>query len=69
MVQTEMSKVWRFLSGFRPGRLVDTGRDGPESYADTVGCAMRHESLMRTEKSVSPGVGEGSKEMAQPSPL
>ena len=31
MVQTETSKVWRFLSGLRPGLagLVDTGRDGP----------------------------------------
>ena len=42
MVQTEKSKVWRFLSGLRPGlaQLVDTGRDGPESYVDAVGCAI-----------------------------
>ena len=45
MIQTETSKVWRFLSGFRPGLagLVDTGREGPESYADAVGCAIRQE--------------------------
>ena len=42
MIQTEMSKVWRFLSRLRPGlaRLVDTGRDGPESYVDAVGRAI-----------------------------
>ena len=39
MIQTEISKVWKFLSGLRPGLagLMDTGRDGPESYADDVG--------------------------------
>ena len=43
MGQTEMSKVWRFLSGLRPGLvgLVDTGRDGSELYADAVGRALR----------------------------
>ena len=43
MIQTETTKVWRFLSGLRPGLagLVDTGRDGPESYDDAVGCAIR----------------------------
>ena len=42
MIQTKTSKVWRFLSRFRPGLagLVDTGRDGLESYADAVGCAI-----------------------------
>ena len=42
MVQIEMSKVWRFLSELRPGLagLVDTRRDGPESYADAIGCAI-----------------------------
>ena len=39
MIQTEISKAWRFLNGLRPGLagLVDTGRDGPELYADVVG--------------------------------
>ena len=43
MVQTEMSKVWIFLSGLRPGlaELVDARRDGPESYADAVRRAIR----------------------------
>ena len=43
MIQTETSKVWRFLSELRLGLagLVDTGRDGPESYADVVGHAIR----------------------------
>ena len=43
MVQIETSKVWRFLSGLRPGLagLVDTGRDGPILYAD----AIRHAIL------------------------
>ena len=42
MVQTETSKVWRFLSRLRPilVGLVDIGRDGPESYADAVGRAI-----------------------------
>ena len=43
MIQTEISKVWRFLSGLFPGLdgLVDTGRDGPKSYANAVGYAIR----------------------------
>ena len=43
MVLTETSKVWRFLSGLHPSLagLVDTGRDGPESYADVVGRAIQ----------------------------
>ena len=42
IIQTETSKVWRFLSGLCPGLagLVNMGRDGPESYADAVGCAI-----------------------------
>ena len=42
MVQTEMNKVKRFLSGLRPSLagLVDTRRDGPESYADAVGLVI-----------------------------
>ena len=42
MIKTETSKVWRFLSGLRPGLagLVDTGRDGLELYADAVGRAI-----------------------------
>ena len=45
MVLTETSKVWRFLSGLHPSLagLVDTGRDGPESYADVVGRAIHQE--------------------------
>ena len=60
MVQTETSKVWRFLSGLCPGLagLVDTGRDGPESYADVVRRVIRQESWMKTEKSVSFSAGE-----------
>ena len=43
MVQTEMSKVGRFLSRLRLSLagLVDTGRDGPESYADAIGRAIQ----------------------------
>ena len=43
MVQTETSKVWKFLSRLHPGLagLVDTGRDGSESYANVVGRAIR----------------------------
>ena len=42
MVLTKTSKVWRFLSGLCPGmaRLVDTRRDGLESYADVLGHAI-----------------------------
>ena len=58
IVQTETSKVWRFLSGLRLSLagLVDTGRDCPESYADAVGRAIQHESWMKTEKNVNTGV-------------
>ena len=46
MIQTETSKIWRFLSGLRPGLtgLVDAGKNGPESYADAVGRAIQQES-------------------------
>ena len=46
MIQTEMSKVWRFLSGLRPSLagLVETGINGPELYADAVRHAIRQES-------------------------
>ena len=51
MIQTEASKVWRFMSRLRPGLagLVDTGRDGPESYADVVRCvyARNHGQRLR----------------------
>ena len=45
MVLTEISKVWRFFSGLRPGLagLVDTGKDGPKSYVDAVGRAILQE--------------------------
>ena len=45
MVQTEMGKVWRFLSGLCPSLagLVDTGRNGPESYANAIGHVIRQE--------------------------
>ena len=71
MIQTETSKVWRFLSGLRPGLagLVDTGRDGPESYADAVRRAIRQESWAKTDKGLSLGTGGGQKEVLQPSPL
>ena len=38
-------------------------------YVDAVGHAIRQESWMNTEKNVSLGVSEGSKETTQPSPL
>ena len=66
IVQTEMSKVWRFLSGLHLGLagLVDTGKDGPESYTDAIGRVIRQESWMKTEKNVNLGVGKGLKETA-----
>ena len=66
-----MSKVLRFLSRLRPGpaRLVDTRRDGPESYVDAVRRAIRQESWMKTKKNVNMGTGEGLKETTQSSPL
>ena len=71
MIQTKTSKVWRFLSGLHSGLagLVDIGRDGPESYADVVGLAIRHESWAKTDKGLSLGIGGGQKEVLQPSPL
>ena len=68
MVLIERSNVWRFFSGLRPGLagLMDTGRDGPESYADAVGHAIRQESWIKTEKKVNLIVSEGSKETRQP---
>ena len=55
----------------RPGLagLVDIGRDGPKSYADAVGCAIRQESWARTDKSLSFGTSSGQKEVLQPGPL
>ena len=49
--------------------MVDTGRDGTDSYADVVGRAIQQESWIKTENSVSLGVGEGLKETTQPTPL
>ena len=71
MVQIETSKVWRFLSGLRPGLtgLVDTGRDGPESYGDAVRHAIRQESWMKIEKNVNLSAGEGMQGTVQSSPL
>ena len=68
MVFTEISKVWRSFSRLRPGLagLVDTKRDGPKSYANTVGHAIRQESWMKTENKVNLSAGEGLKEMTQP---
>ena len=53
----ETSKVWRILSRLRLGLagLVDIGRDGPESYADTIGRAIRQESWAKTDKSLNLG--------------
>ena len=67
MIQTEMSKVWRFLSGLHPdlAGLVDTGRNGLESYADAVGHAIRQESWAKTNKGLSLGTGGGQKEVLQ----
>ena len=71
MVQTEMSKDWRFLRGLHLSLagLVDTRRDGPESYADVVGRVIQQESCIKTENSVILSAGEGLKEATQPSPL
>ena len=71
MVHPEMSKVWRFLSGLHLGLagLVDTRRDGPESYADVVGRATRQESWMKTDKSLSFSMSSRQKEVLQSSPL
>ena len=43
MIQTETSKVWRFRNELRPSlaRLMNTERNGPESYADAIGRAIR----------------------------
>ena len=67
MVLAKTSKVWRFFSRLRPGLagLVNTGRDGLESYADTVGRTIRQESWMKKEKKVNLSVGEGLKETTQ----
>ena len=48
---------------------MDTGRDGPESYANVVGHAIRQESWAKTDKGLSLGIGSGQKEALQPSPL
>ena len=48
---------------------MDTGRDGPESYADVVGRAIRQESWAKTDKGLSLGTGGGQKEVSQLSPL
>ena len=61
MIQTEPNKVWRFLSGRRLGLagLVDTRRDGLESYTDAVGRAIWQESGAKTDKGLSLGTGSG----------
>ena len=60
IVQTEISKVWRFQSGLHPGLdgLVDIGRDCLESYTDAIGRAIRQESWMKTKKNVNIGTSE-----------
>ena len=52
MVLTERSKVLRFLSGLRPSLagLVDTRRDGPESYVDVVGRTICQQAWMKTKR-------------------
>ena len=71
MIQIETSKVWRFLIGLCLGlaRLVDTERNGLESYTDAIGRAIRQESWVKTDKGSSLGTGGGQKEVLQPSPL
>ena len=71
MIQTKTSKVWRFLSGLHPSLagLVDTGREGPKSYADAVGSAIQQESWAKTDKGLSLNTGNAQKEVLQPSPL
>ena len=55
------------MSGLHPSLagLVDTGKDGPKSYADVVGYAIRQEAWMKTEKKVIPNADEGSNETTQ----
>ena len=64
MVLIETSKVWRFFSGLRPGLagLVDTGKDGLESYANAVGHMICQEAWMKIEKKVIPSTDEGFSE-------
>ena len=67
MVSTEMSKVWRFLSRLCPSlaSLVDTGRDNSKSYANAIGCAIRHESWMKIKNKVNPNADEGLNKMTR----
>ena len=71
MIWTETSKVWKFLNRLRPdlARLVDTGRDGPESYVNAIRRAIWQESWAKTNKGLNLGSGGVQKEVLQPSPL
>ena len=55
------------MSELRPSLagLVDTGRYGPESYTDVVGCVIRQESWMKKKKKLNLRVDEGLKETTQ----
>lgn len=46
MVATESQKVWRFMKGLRGDlvKFVDTGKEGPETYADAIERAIRIEA-------------------------
>ena len=67
MIITKISKVWRFLSKRHPSLvgLVDTERNGLESYVDAIRHAIRWESWMKTKKKVNLSVGEGLKKMTE----
>ena len=45
--------------------LVNTGRDGLESYANVIRRAIRQETWMKTEKKVNFSVDEGLKETTE----
>ena len=48
---------------------MDIGRDGPESYANGVGCTIQQESWVKTDKSLNLSTGSAQKEVLQLSPL
>ncbi|XP_062114329.1 uncharacterized protein LOC133825393 [Humulus lupulus] len=55
MVNTESTKVWRFMRGLREemGKLVDTGKTSLETYAEAVERALRQESWSELERKES----------------
>ena len=51
-MNTEENKTWSFMKGLRRdiARCVDTGRTGPETYAEAVERALRQESWAVSDK-------------------